>query len=95
MKAPTLVAVPRHRGTEFSNPFPSSGESGANSISWITVCADDEALAAGRNITPSKSAATASGCPPAANLRTIRSGVGTAIGFGKPKASTAYLPNHG
>jgi hypothetical protein len=30
MKAPTLMAVVRHRGTEFSNPFPSSGESGAN-----------------------------------------------------------------
>jgi hypothetical protein len=30
MKAPTLVAVPRHRGTEFSNPFPSSSESSAN-----------------------------------------------------------------
>src|SRR5215471_54405 len=27
MKAPTLMAVARHRGTEFSNPFPSSGES--------------------------------------------------------------------
>jgi hypothetical protein len=48
--------------------------------------ADDEALAAGWNITPSKSTATASGCPPAASLRTIRSAVGTAIGFGKPKA---------
>src|SRR6516165_10174513 len=27
MKAPTLLAVARHRGTEISNPFPSSGES--------------------------------------------------------------------
>ena len=27
MKTPTLMAVARHRGTEFSNPFPSSGES--------------------------------------------------------------------
>jgi hypothetical protein len=42
-------------GTDGSNPASSSGESGANSISWITVGADDEALAAGRNITPSKS----------------------------------------
>src|SRR5215472_6172791 len=27
MKAPTLMAVARHRGTEFSNPFPSSRQS--------------------------------------------------------------------
>jgi len=27
MKAPTLLAVARHRGTEISNPFPSSEES--------------------------------------------------------------------
>ena len=27
MKVPTLLAVARHRGTEISNPFPSSGES--------------------------------------------------------------------
>jgi hypothetical protein len=30
MKAPTLIAVASHRETEFSNPFPSSGESCAN-----------------------------------------------------------------
>jgi len=29
MKAPTLLAVARHRGTDSSNPFPSSGESAA------------------------------------------------------------------
>jgi len=27
MKAPTLMAVARHRGTEFSNAAPASGES--------------------------------------------------------------------
>jgi hypothetical protein len=31
MKAPTLLAVARHCGTESSNPAPSSKESGANS----------------------------------------------------------------
>jgi hypothetical protein len=36
MKAPTLLAVARHRGTEISNPFPSSGESGAN-LSLATI----------------------------------------------------------
>jgi hypothetical protein len=30
MKTPTLLAVARHRGTDSSNPFPSSAESGAN-----------------------------------------------------------------
>jgi hypothetical protein len=32
MKAPTLLAVARHRGTGSSNPFPSSGESIAKLI---------------------------------------------------------------
>jgi hypothetical protein len=32
MKAPTLMAVVRHRGTEFSNPFPSSGQSVSRGI---------------------------------------------------------------
>jgi hypothetical protein len=27
MRAPALLVMARHRGTEFSNPFPSSGES--------------------------------------------------------------------
>jgi hypothetical protein len=30
IKAPTLFGGDEHRGTEFSNPFPSSSESGAN-----------------------------------------------------------------
>jgi hypothetical protein len=29
-----------HRGTKGSNPVPSSGESGTNSVSWIMVGAD-------------------------------------------------------
>jgi hypothetical protein len=47
MKAPTLLAVARHRGTEISNPLPSSEESAANSVRryggqpWCLVPATD------------------------------------------------------
>jgi hypothetical protein len=47
MKAPTLMVVARHSGTEFSNPFPSSGESGTNSSSTRDRTHRDKA---GRNV---------------------------------------------
>jgi hypothetical protein len=37
--------LPIWRGTESSNPFPSSGESSANPISWIMVGAQNRSLA--------------------------------------------------
>src|SRR6516225_1978131 len=44
MKTPTLLAVARHRGTEISNPFSSSGESGANSRWPPPITAEDQSL---------------------------------------------------
>jgi hypothetical protein len=46
MKAPTLSAVARHRGTDTSNPFPSSGESRAN-LSWHCSMSGTPRLGAG------------------------------------------------
>ena len=47
MKAPTLLAVARHRGTGSSNPFPSSGESCKPIIRWSSR--PSEISAPGRN----------------------------------------------